>query len=188
MQILNRICAIRQQEETQSYLRLLALAAARELDISYVLIGQPDPDNPSAILTRVAVANNAIVDNFSYELGGTPCHQVITGRRVCAHGDRAAELFPEDLLLDQMGVQSYIGAPIVDLDDNLKGLLVFLDTKSMSEIDKFSSIIEFLATRVALEIDRENDEHTRKRELARVQQAERLNALGQLASGHCSRL
>jgi signal transduction histidine kinase len=82
-----------------------------------------------------------------------------------------------------MGIESYIGAPIIEPDGRLLGLLVLLDTQPMPERETVSAIIEFLAARIALEFQREERECSARQQLWQNLHRENLQMLGQLAGG-----
>lgn len=51
------------------------------------------------------------VENFSYALNGTPCESVSRGT-VCSVDENVTDMFPDDELLKDMGVQAYLGIPL----------------------------------------------------------------------------
>lgn len=57
---------------------------------------------------------------FSYRFPGTPCERVAQGH-VCSTRTRLKELFPEDLWLLQIGVDSYVGVPMKTADGRVLG-------------------------------------------------------------------
>src|SRR5262245_27570511 len=52
---------------------------------------------------------------FSYRFPGTPCQRVAQGH-VCSTRTRLQQLFPEDLWLQEIGVDSYVGVPMKTAD------------------------------------------------------------------------
>ena len=65
-----------------------------------------------------------------------------------------AALFPEDLLLGQMGAEAYAGAPIVGAEGDLLGLMVLLDDKPFEDHEYFAALVDFVAGRVGGEFER----------------------------------
>ncbi|SMF00474.1 GAF domain-containing sensor histidine kinase [Pseudobacteriovorax antillogorgiicola] len=143
-----------------AYIKRVAQKVSKELDIKYVLIGRPKHDSPDIIKTDICISGGELQDNIEYHLDGTPCKQVLTGQRVCIHPKKAAELFPDDILLEKMSVKSYAGAPMIDWAGQIMGLVVLLDIKPMSDPSVLSVFTEFLAGRVAVEYERELSETT----------------------------
>jgi signal transduction histidine kinase len=156
---LNNICSIDQKLSGVSYLQELGKNMASEMDVKYALIGRPAKDQDMVIQTDVAIADGQVLDNFSYELKGTPCLNVFSGKRVCIHEKGVAQLFPDDLLLEQMGVEGYIGAPILDHEGGLLGLVILLDSKELTELPTLETVCEFIAGRISGEFYRMESEN-----------------------------
>jgi|CXWL01.1.fsa_nt_gi PAS domain S-box-containing protein len=105
------------------------------------------------IETIAVAANGAIGDNFAYELSGTPCEQVV-GNEVSVYSDGVAELFPDDLLLAEMGVRCYLGVPLADSSGRPLGLLVVMDNKPLADPETARALLQIFATRAAAELER----------------------------------
>jgi len=156
--ILNSVYKVDQSLSGDAYLKQLIENISKTLDIQFVLIGRPTVIGGTTIKTDFAWAGNQFIDNFEYDLKGTPCANVMSGKRVCIHASDVFKEFPEDLLLGEMGVEAYVGAPIITPENDLIGLLVLLDTKIFKEPDALTAITEFFANRVAVEIARKEAE------------------------------
>ncbi|MFC1748389.1 diguanylate cyclase [Pseudomonadota bacterium] len=151
--MLNKITSVEQTASGASYLKAIIKNIAEILNVKYVFVGHPVDGNDSQVETDVVWAGNDYHDNFIYDLKNTPCENVLTGSRVCLYDD-VTRLFPDDDLLKEMGVCSYVGAPTVNGDGRLTGLLVLLDDKEIEDKAFYSSIVEFLAIRVQAELDK----------------------------------
>ena len=136
------------------YLKVFAKNIAKTFETKYVLIGHGIKPGNENVKTDVVWAGSDFYENFIYRLKGTPCENVLSGNRVCIYPDDVASRFPEDKLLVDTGVKSYIGAPMVAADGQLTGILVLLDDKPVMDIDFYAAIIEFLAGRVGTELER----------------------------------
>jgi len=154
LEILNSILDVGQAYNGINYLRQFVENVANTLDCRYVLIGHSVKPENRLIQTDVVWANGSHVDNFTYELAGTPCHNVISGKRVCIHSDRVVETFPDDVLLADMGVEAYIGSPMLTADGELVGILVLLDDKPLDDPDFYAAFVEFISIRAGAEIEK----------------------------------
>src|SRR5580658_4856404 len=76
-------------------------------------------------------AHGQIQQNFEYDLPGTPCEDVMRGR-LCHHSAGVKGRFPRALPLLQLGVESYLGTPLLDREGNVLGLLAVFDDKPMA--------------------------------------------------------
>lgn len=154
IRILNTILNIEQHVSGMDYLASLVRNIAQSFEAKYVFVGHAIVPERISIQTDVVWADNDYFDNFTYTLKDTPCENVFSGNRVCIHQENVAEFFPEDKLLVEMEVNSYIGAPMLTRDGMLSSILVLLDDKPIQETEFFEGIIEFLAARIATELER----------------------------------
>ncbi|AYF45212.1 GHKL domain protein [Halobacteriovorax sp. BALOs_7] len=199
--VLKKIFTISQEKSGADYIRSLMTNIVKELEVDYIFVGRPSIKDPSLIVSDYAMAKGEFVEKLEYNLDGTPCSNVLTGRRVCIHASNVCSDFPEDELLQQMGVEAYVGAPVILPTGEFFGLLVILDTKVINEVDFFESAIELFASRVGVELAmieanqsikdlnnivecqvKEKEEVIRKSHESLLEQ-EKLAALGRLTTG-----
>jgi PAS domain S-box-containing protein len=73
----------------------------------YVLVCElDDPSAPQVARTLIVHSRGKNLDNFEYDLRGTPCANVVKSN-VCVYAYNVADLFPEDALLVEMGITGY---------------------------------------------------------------------------------
>jgi|GEM_PF-3082928 len=153
--LISNILNIDQNIEGKLYLEKFIKNIAIKLDVKCVLIGHLKDNNSSEIQTDVVWAEDKFIENFSYNLKGTPCELVLSGKRVCIHNTNVCMHFPEDKLLQDMNIESYVGAPVVSKHKSaITSILVLLDDKPMEDKEFFSTITEFLALRASAEIEK----------------------------------
>ena len=166
MEIISEILEIDQHLIGEEYLKQFIKNIALKLNVKYALIGHPIDKELTKIQTDVVWAKDNFADNFTYELKGTPCEFVLTGERVCIHESNVCIDFPDDLLLQEMGIEAYVGAPVVAKNESgISSILVLLDEKPMEDKNFFISITEFLALRASAEIDKKLIEDNLKKEV-----------------------
>lgn len=177
IKIIKDILDINQHLTGNDYLKELVKNIAINLDVQYVLIGHPLNNELVSIQTDVIWAKDKYVDNFVYNLKDTPCEIVLSGERVCIHENNVCQDFPDDLLLQEMGIEAYIGAPVTSKESSgVSSILVLLDTKPMEDKDFFIAITDFLAVRASAELDKQRIEEKLKHEVAlRTQELEDAN-------------
>jgi len=123
----------------------------------YAFIGLFADAGKTRIRTYAVWAGGRFVDNFEYALEGTPCQDVLNlDVELISAG--AASKYPKDVLLKQMGIESYFGAPLVSPDGVMMGLVSVMDTKPMNPEKGFSPILRIFANRIALEMQRQREE------------------------------
>ena len=122
-------------------------------DVKYALIAEVDT-NKSNTANTIAVWNNGeYSENFSYPLIGTPCNNVLQDGE-CFYSSKVQDIFPEDILLKEMGVESYYGSPLINSQGIAIGVMVLLDDKPMVDSTFTRSVLNSFASRAAAEIER----------------------------------
>jgi len=119
----------------------------------YAFIGLLEGEDNSLVKTIAVCVDGQIADNISYHLIGTPCAEVI-GHQTCAYTEGVQEQFPDDVLLQDMGVEGYIGTPLFDAAQKPVGLIVVLDTKPLTNLEQIKPILEIFAARAGAELER----------------------------------
>ncbi|MDP2303298.1 MAG: PAS domain S-box protein [Ignavibacteria bacterium] len=134
-----------------------------KMEMDYVIIDKLD-ENPEIAETIALYAKGSVVPNIRYSLKGTPCENVM-GKQLCIYTQNVQQQFPEDTLLAQMGVESYIGIPLWDSTGKPIGLIALMNSKPVSNDTTVTQILQLVATRAAAEMEREQSETIlRKRE------------------------
>ncbi|MFG1505960.1 ATP-binding protein [Halobacteriovorax sp. ZH5_bin.2] len=150
--IIKEIFNINQHISGEEYIKELLKNIARYLNIDFIFVGRPKEGKSSVIVTDFAISNGQFIDNLEYDLEGTPCHDVITGKRVCMHANNVCLEFPEDLMLQDMDVDAYIGAPILLPSGDFLGLIIFLSTNPIKDPSFLESAVDLFASRIGVEL------------------------------------
>jgi PAS domain S-box-containing protein len=158
-----------------TFFRELSHQLGEMLNVKYAFVGKLNSGD--TVQTLAVWAINEFADNFSYSLTGTPCKNVReTG--TCFYPDRVVEQFPDDHLLADMGVESYMGIPLKDSAGEPIGILVVLDSEPMEEIPPLRTVMEAFAQRASAEMERRNNEEALKESETRLKQAQTMALLG----------
>ena len=98
-------------------------------------------------------ANGRLVPNVEYDLAGTPCEEVVRGN-LCHYPAEVSKKFPLDLTLVELGIESYLGVPLVALNGDHLGHLCVFDTRPMPDEPRNMLIFRIFAARAAAELER----------------------------------
>lgn len=128
------------------------LAQALEFDTSF--IGLCQRDHPKQIDTLAVHAADGNDKAFSYDVSGAPCEGVLMGE-ISVYADNVAAQFPDDHLLLEKNVKSYLGAPLRGDHGEVIGLLVAMDARPIRNIDLARSLVQVFAERAEAELARE---------------------------------
>ena len=157
-------------EAGDDFFQILVTKLAELFDCSYAFIGLLDRDDPSYVNTYATFAYGSIVDNFRYFLPGTPCENVV-GQTTCAHPADVADAFPDDDMLRDMGVESYMGSPLFTSSGEPMGLIVVLDTRPMPDVWTLKPVMEIFAARAGAEFERKLAEQALRQSVSEWSQA-----------------
>ena len=111
-------------------------------------------------------ADNRHIQNYVYDVDGTPCEPVVERGKLLHVPDRVIELYPTDPDLAPFGAVSYIGIPLHDTDHRVLGHLALMHDKPLSENSRATAIFKIFAGRAAAELRRiRRDRDLRESEL-----------------------
>ncbi|MGE5241817.1 MAG: EAL domain-containing protein [Bacteroidota bacterium] len=152
-QILQQVAQAISSVTGGDFFRELVIQLTQTLDTDHAFVGELTEDG-TAIQTVANCAHGKIADNFRYRLSGTPCANVV-GKNTCFHVTGVRRIFPEDVLLADMQVDSYVGSPLFDSDGKPLGILVMLDSKPLANPEHAEVILRICAARAAAELERQ---------------------------------
>lgn len=137
----------------EQFFKSLSLHLGEMLNADYVLVGEFGDDTKTNIHTIAVSANGNIMENILYDLRGTPCNNVLE-KGVCTFPHSVQDLFPEDILLVQMGVHSYVGTPLFDINGHSMGLIAVLYKHNIENSIYIENTLTIFAARAAVELER----------------------------------
>ena len=94
-----------------------------------------------------------ILPNIEFDLAGTPCEDVVRGG-LCHHPLGVQGKFPQDRGLVDLGIESYLGVPLLDGEGNVLGHLAVFDERPMPPEPRRLFIFRIFAARAAVELER----------------------------------
>ncbi|HYX68070.1 MAG TPA: PAS domain S-box protein, partial [Terriglobales bacterium] len=140
-------------ETGEAFFRSLVLHASEALGVTYTFVAELKPGAPEVARTLAACKNGEIIPNFEYDLRSTPCENVV-GRQLCHYPAQVSQVFPDDHLLAEMGVDAYMGTPLFGASGEALGLFVALNEKPIPNPELAQSILQICAARAATELER----------------------------------
>ena len=145
----------------------LARALAQIFAVRFAVIGELVEPARTQVRTIAFWAEDRVVDNFTYDLAGTPCARVASGTS-CYFPAGVKNLFPEDRWLAEVGAEGYLGAPILNGSGRVIGLLELLDTSPIYRSRDVTSILQIFAMRAGAEMERLRIEETLRSNQSRL--------------------
>jgi formate hydrogenlyase transcriptional activator len=125
---------------------------ATAVGVSYAFIAEF-----AGVATRVRTlaycGKRQILPNLEFDLAGTPCEDVVRGG-LCHHPRGVQSKFPNDQVLVDLGIESYLGVPLLDGGGNVLGHLAVFDERPMLAEPHRLFVFKIFATRAAAELQR----------------------------------
>lgn len=120
----------------------------------YVFISQINDEKPTEYVGTIAFcANSNFIENIRYALLGTPCKAVLEGN-VKFYSEGIQELFPKDENFKKMGVESYLGYPIISSSNLVLGHISIFDTVPFTNEKELTTIAQAFAALASAEFKR----------------------------------
>lgn len=138
------------------------LAAA--INVPYVLVSEAIGEPPEKLRTLAIWAEGSLVDNIEYDIAGSPCEiTTIKGKNYYQCTEKLQENFPENSLIKQQQLESYMGQPLVDSSNRVIGSLCILDKRPITQDQNTEAILKIFAARATVELERKWAEEAREK-------------------------
>ncbi|MBU1055097.1 MAG: sigma 54-interacting transcriptional regulator [Proteobacteria bacterium] len=136
----------------EDFFESLACYLAETLTMDYVFISRLSEDGLSAN-TLAVYSNGNYDDNISYSLKGTPCNDVV-GKAICCFPKNVSSLFPDDIILQEIKAESYVGATLWSSKGKAIGLISVIGHRSLTDTKLAESLLKLVAIRASAELER----------------------------------
>jgi GAF domain-containing protein len=148
------------------------------LGMAYAVVGEIQQDSVKKKIRTIAVAaGGTLVDNFEYDLMGTPCETALDRASACFERDVQAS-FPAFTRLSQLNVEGYCGVSIRAKSGAVVGLLVVMDRKPMCNTEWVHALLTIFAPRVGAELQRRQAERELKQQQRHLVEAQTVAHIG----------
>lgn len=147
------------------FFQSLVKHVATALGVDYAYISELKPDG-SKFQSKAGWGKDRFLPPFDVPAKG-PCETVLT-KHCVHHPDKLSSLYPHVQLIQDIGVVSYCGVPVVDSSGHVLGHLAVMDSKPLHDETRVTSVLSLFATRAAVEIERARMEVTLKENEAQL--------------------
>ena len=136
----------------EAFFPALARFLAVSLQMDYICIDQLDGDALNATTLTVWL-DGQFRNNLTYALSDTPCGEVV-GKRGCCYPSNVSRLFPNDVALQEMRAESYVGITLMGHTGKPIGLIAAIGRRELANQALAEATLERVATRAAGELER----------------------------------
>jgi formate hydrogenlyase transcriptional activator len=143
------------------FFRSLAYHVILSTGIRYAIVTECANVAKTRVRTLVYVERDHFLDNFEYDLTGTPCEIVMKGDNYYCTADLDT-FFPAD-----EGVKSYFGVPIFLSNGEVIGHIAIFDTKPIAISEQKLNVLKIFASRAGAEIERKQKDEVIQQNMGR---------------------
>ncbi|HEX8826257.1 MAG TPA: ATP-binding protein [Archangium sp.] len=137
-------------ESGPDFFQSLVKQLTRALGVTCALVGELDGNT----VRKLACFNQGdFCELPPYALAGTPC-QLTVNQSLCHYPDGVAARFPEDTMLHEQGLRSYLGVALKDSRGQPIGVLAILHDKPLEARPLDYALVGAFAVRAGAELER----------------------------------
>ncbi len=107
--------------------------------------------------TLALVVDGALTDNLLYSLAHTPCANAADDS-YCIYPCGIQQLFPQDQMLIDLGVEGYVGTPLHDLHGAVLGIVVAMYRRPIDNPELITTLFSIFSGRIEAEMERQDYE------------------------------
>jgi PAS domain S-box-containing protein len=134
------------------FFHALAAYLASSLEMDFVCIDRLESDGLNAHTVAIW-SDGHFEDNMSYPLKDTPVGLTL-GQHICCFPAKVCELFPHDLMLRELGAESYIGTTLWSHAGQAIGLITLTSRRPLTNRALAEATLSLVAERAAGELER----------------------------------
>ena len=113
-------------------------------------------------------SDGQFIENTEFDLDGTPCEVVIQGETVY-YTSKVYEMFPRNTELQEFGIESYFGVPLVSESGNeMLGHLAVYHNQPLAKEFKGMALLKIFAARARVELERKRAEQALRKSEERL--------------------
>jgi PAS domain S-box-containing protein len=141
----------------EEFLRSLLKQLSKALPNDYAFLVELSGKGSGQFSTLALAMQGNVLRNGQCALTNTAFADAIA-RGFRAHLGGARVLFPEDVLLQELAIESFVATPLMDHHSQTVGLIGVLDRKHLGDTQMIESTLQIFAARAAAEIERKRSE------------------------------
>jgi PAS domain S-box-containing protein len=166
----------------EDFFHSLVHQLAHALEVRFAFIAQVVEPDRSHARTLAVYCDGKPAPNEDYLLAGSATESILT-EGLKFFRDDVQQHFPNDTHLKREGIVAYMGAPILGSNGAVYGILSVMDNKPMADWAPGRWLLRIFASRAAAEIERLEAQQKHDALQKQLLQAQKMEAIGQLAAG-----
>ncbi|HRE84254.1 MAG TPA: PAS domain S-box protein, partial [Opitutaceae bacterium] len=140
-----------------AFFRQLASDMAEALGAQASFIARFLPGQSHRVQTIAVWVDGVAIENSEYELGGSPCHGLLSAEEIVV-SSRVSAAHPSSKILKAIQAESYVGRRFDSGSGEPMGMLCVAFRRPLEEQEFISSTLKIFASRVAGEVERQESD------------------------------
>lgn len=137
----------------EAFYKDIALTLQNFFDSDIAVISLYCDEQKQVLETQVFLQDGEFLDNVRYNIAGTPCSDALSDS-VCFVQEQAKDIYCEDHMLEELGIESYIGSRLVDAEGRPIGVISTMSRRALTVEPWLNSLLHLFVSRVVIEIER----------------------------------
>jgi len=142
----------------------ICLSLGKAINADFVFIATLC-DNHTLATTIALASEGEIIDNIAYSLAETPCEKTLNST-ICTHSCGIQHLYPNDILLVDMGIEGYVGIPLKNVEGNTVAILVSLFKEPIANTNEIETLFLLFSGLIEKELHKKS--YSEKLELTNI--------------------
>jgi len=155
----------------EDFFRSLVHYLALTLNVRYAVVTELADPAGKRLRAKAIWIGTGFGEPFEYESRGTPCEHVVTSMQPSFHPRHTRKLFPDDVWLQEMKIESYMAVPVLGASGNALGHICVMDTGPRPDREHAEAVLNSFVPRTAAEIERRRAQEEKDRAQALLQAA-----------------
>ena len=148
----------------QAFFTTLLAQLCKNFDVAWAFVAELDHGATPTIRTIAMQSHGQTADNLTFTLAETPCERLMEGQP-CRIANNLQQTYPNSSQLHQLGIDSFMGIPLIDEAGDTIGLLAVMDNKPLPSNLPGEQFLQIFVGRTVAELARRRTE-ARMRNLA----------------------
>lgn len=141
----------------EAFFQSLVHYLIRLLGMDHLFVGELIAPANEQVKIIAGLSHEQVLNGLEYPLAGAPCEHVLE-QGFCIYIDTVQQRFPNNLMLQTLGAEGYVGMPLMNSSDTVIGLIGAISNQPITNVQLIQEVLTIFAVRAASELERQQAE------------------------------
>ncbi len=123
-------------------------------DTDCAIVGRLVGGTNGDIVSMATMLDGDFISDHNFQITNTPC-ELVAKEKICSFDNEILEKYPDNPIFKQLQAQGYVGAPVLDHNDNVIGVISVISRNPINRMERAQDVLAIMAARVGAEMERE---------------------------------